>query len=202
MATNLSAWQVLDCLGESFAVLDRDYRIVWARDPLLAQFKPNAQMVGRFCYEVFFDRESPCPTNCPVSSVFEKGEPYIVERNFVDPQGELRWREARAYPIVNPRGQILYAARISFDITQRKKAQALQEREHEYLERSLEEMSRLQLGEMPFQIPPTPNLTNRENRGTAPVGPGHFQTPDRPRTEHQPQYGQTSRHQYLQLNWA
>ena len=159
---DLSAWQVLDSVGESFAIVDRDFRIVWARDPLLSQVKPDFRPVGQFCYKVFLDRDTPCPTNCPVAPVFRTGRPQTAERSFIGPQGEPRWREARAYPIVDRRGQVAFAARISFDITRRKQTQAQQERRTENLERSLEELTRLQLGELPFQPLAQQALTGRE----------------------------------------
>jgi DNA-binding CsgD family transcriptional regulator len=158
----LTAWQVLASLGDSMAVVDRTYRVVWCNDPLLARYKPGVQVIGRFCYEIMGNSPVPCERDCPVSPLFATGRPQRVERHFVDPEGVERWREARSFPIVDKRGRIIYAVRISFDITRRKKADAQRQREQENLERALGEMNRLQLDQMPFQPQGGPGLTRRE----------------------------------------
>lgn len=159
---SLSAWQVLASLGDAMAVVDRNYRLVWCNDPMLARYKPGEQVIGRFCYEILADSPVPCPENCPVTPLFATGRPQLVERCFVDPEGLEHWREARAYPIVDKRGRVAFAARISFDITRRKMADAHRVRERENLERALDQMNRLQLDQMPFQPRGGPGLTRRE----------------------------------------
>jgi DNA-binding NarL/FixJ family response regulator len=63
---------------------------------------------------------------------------------------------------VDRRGVVAFAARISFDITRRKKRQSRLEGEIMTLERSLEQMNRFQLGELPFQPQGAAPLTKRE----------------------------------------
>ena len=159
---DLSAWQVLASLGDSMAVVDRHYRLVWCNEPMLARYKPGEQVIGRFCYELLGNSPVPCPDNCPVTPLFASGRPQVVERCFVDPEGLEHWREARAYPIVDKRGRVAFAARISFDITRRKKADAQRVRDRESLERALDQMNRLQLDHLPFQPRGGPGLTRRE----------------------------------------
>ena len=120
----LSAWDVLESVSESLVVVDRSFRVMWAREPLMEQYGPKVKLVGRFCYSVFINRDSPCPENCPVRPVFSTGRPHTVERRFTGPEGEERWREARAYPIVDRGGRVAFVLRIGFDITERKKDQS------------------------------------------------------------------------------
>jgi len=158
-APDLTAWQVLASLGDSLMIVDRNYRVIWSKEPLM---EDDQSVVGRRCYRVFAGRETPCPDSCPVRPMFADGRPHSAERHFVTSSGEEVWREAKAYPIVDRRGVVAFAARISFDITHRKKRQSRLEGELMTLERSLEEMNRLQLGEMPFQPEGKIPLTRRE----------------------------------------
>jgi len=158
-APDLTAWQVLASLGDSLMIVDRNYRVIWSKEPLM---EDDQSVVGQRCYRVFADRDTPCQDSCPVRPVFADGRPHSVERHMVTSAGEEIWREAKAYPIVDRRGVVAFAARISFDITHRKKRQSRLEGELMTLERSLEEMNRFQLGEMPFQPEGASPLTRRE----------------------------------------
>lgn len=162
LINEISPWQVLESLGESVAVVDREFRLVWSKDPLLDQLRPGAKMMGQPCYKAIAQRDEPCPIDtCPVRPVFANGKPCSVERHMVMPDGKEIWRDARAYPIFDGRGRVAFAARISFDITHRKKQESIRERDLENMERSLEEMSRIQLEHLPFQ-PNGPALSPRE----------------------------------------
>lgn len=157
-----SGWEVLASIGDSLMVMDRDYRVIWYREPLINQYRPGAKVVGETCHQVFFGRDTPCPQDCPVRPVFAGGLPQVVERHAILPDGSECWREARAFPIVDRRGRVAFVARISFDITHRKQQEGRRERDLEGLERSLMETNRLAMGELPFQPDGGPGLTRRE----------------------------------------
>jgi hypothetical protein len=95
------AWQVLKSLGESLAIVDNRFRVVWIKEPLLAQSKPGINPLGQYCYSVLFNRATPCDRHGPIKPVLASGRPSRVERRFVDPDGIERRREARAYPSVD-----------------------------------------------------------------------------------------------------
>ena len=160
--SEISPWQVLESLGESVAVVDRGLRVVWIKDPLLDYYKPGVKTVGQPCYKALAGRDEPCPIDiCPVMPVFANGKPCALERRLEPPDGKIIWREARAYPIFDGRGRVAFAARISFDITRRKKRESIRERDMENMERSLEELSHIQIEHLPFQ-PSGPALSPRE----------------------------------------
>ena len=69
----LTPWQILANLGDSLAVVDRDYRIVWVREPLAGE--AQERLVGRRCYTVFGDGENHCGPTCPVAPILEGGQP-------------------------------------------------------------------------------------------------------------------------------
>ena len=157
---DLTPWQVLANLGDSLAVVDREYRIIWVREPLAGESQDR--MIGRRCYTVFGDGENHCGPSCPVAPVLAGGQPVRTERRFIDPRGRERWREARAFPIVDNQGRLIYVARISFDITQRKEGEARRRRNREALEQSIHRLDRLQLSQSPFQPGPDAALSPRE----------------------------------------
>lgn len=159
-----SAWDILASLGESLAVVDTSYRIVWAKEPLLAQNQTGrgSPWAGEYCYRVFNGRDDICPENCPVAKVLATGRPQAVERSAVLGDGRTLWREARAYPIRDAQGRIRLVARISFDISHRKDRQARNHQQRAALHRSLEEINRLSLGDLPFQAALVQPLTLRE----------------------------------------
>jgi len=97
----ISPWQVLESLGESVVVDDDRFRVVWIKEPLLAQSKPGVNPLGQYCFSVLFDRTSPCVRHCPVKHVLASGRPSLVERRFIGPDGIARRREVRAYSIVD-----------------------------------------------------------------------------------------------------
>lgn len=158
----LNAWRILSSLGDSVAVVDRDFRIIYVREPLLDPDVPSAKLVGRRCYAALAGRRTPCDLNCPVTPVFQSGRPASAERHFVDPDGIQRWREARAFPVVDGAGRVAFVARISFDITERKRRRDSRRRRRETLEQALYDLSRLRLQELPFQPEGGPGLTGRE----------------------------------------
>ncbi|MCA1905870.1 MAG: helix-turn-helix transcriptional regulator [Desulfarculus sp.] len=162
--TAWSAWEVLASLGDSLAVVDTAYRIVWAKEPLLPP-DPSGRgdsWVGEHCYRVFNGLDQVCEHNCPVREVLASGRPQAVERSTLLKDGRTIWREARAYPIRDAKGRIRLVARISFDITPRKNRQARQGQRRAALYRSLEETNRLGLGDLPFQAALRRPLTPRE----------------------------------------
>ena len=137
----LNSCQLLESLGESLVVVDRDFRVVWFKDPLLARCKPGLNPVGKYCFSVLADRTSPCDSACPVKPVLATGRPCSMEKQFVDPDGLEAWREARAFPVLDGNGRVAFVARISFNITRRKQNQTRRWRRYKNMELVLKEMS-------------------------------------------------------------
>jgi DNA-binding CsgD family transcriptional regulator len=158
----LTAWDLLASLGDSAAVVDEAYRIVWAREPLLDNFEPGVTAIGKPCYEVFAGRTSPCGRGCPVGPVFATGRPQMRMREGQGPDGRTIRREARAWPIMDRRGRIVFVARVSYDVAPRENEQTGQSRQLADMHRAIEDMTRLEIDELPFQPDPQAALTKRE----------------------------------------
>jgi PAS domain S-box-containing protein len=75
-----------------------------------------------------------------LDEVASKRTPYQSEFRIVRPDGTTRWLAARGQPLFDPQGQLLGIVGVNFDITQRKQAEAEQQR----MERRLQESQRLE----------------------------------------------------------
>lgn len=159
-----SAWDILASLGDSLAVVDTSYRVVWVKEPLLPNVRSgdSGNLAGQFCYKVLAGRDEICQPVCPVQLVLATGRAQMVERQVVLNDGRVLWREARAYPIYDGSGRVALVARISFDISQRKNRQSRQSQRQAALERSVAELNRLHLGDLPFHSGLDRALTARE----------------------------------------
>lgn len=123
---------ILRSVKDPFNIIDRNFRILWTN-----RTKPETQMIGKFCYQLFQERSEPC-SECPVRSVFGTGKVCTMER-WVDLWDG--WRELRAYPVYDKNGNVVYAVKIGFDITDRRSSLARQKRYVDDLENALEEVA-------------------------------------------------------------
>ncbi len=120
---------ILRSVKDPFNIIDRNFRILWTN-----RTKAGTQMIGKFCYQLFQERSEPC-SECPVRSVFGTGKVCTMER-WVDLWDG--WRELRAYPVYDKNGNVVYAVKIGFDITDRRSSLARQ--------KSLDLLERFRLG--------------------------------------------------------
>ncbi|MBC7219365.1 MAG: PAS domain S-box protein [Hadesarchaea archaeon] len=107
---------ILDGIQELIAYQDLENRVLWAN---LAAGRAVGQtpdeLVGRFCYEIWHQRESPCE-GCPVVKARETGRPQESEIASADG----RFWHIRGYPLVNKMGKVFGVIEITSEITERK----------------------------------------------------------------------------------
>ncbi len=109
---------ILDSLAELVVHQDRDMTIVWAnRAACESVGLTREQIIGRHCYELWAERETPCE-DCPVVRAMKTGKPEEGER--VTPDGRA-W-SIKASPVRNEYGSIVGAVEVTLDITQHKRA--------------------------------------------------------------------------------
>jgi signal transduction histidine kinase len=75
---------------------------------------------GRYCWELWHQRHSPC-NNCPVVGSVRTGQPHSAEITTADGRVWL----IRGYPARNDEGEIEGAVELCLDITERKRAEEL-----------------------------------------------------------------------------
>ncbi|MBC7218370.1 MAG: diguanylate cyclase [Candidatus Caldatribacterium sp.] len=110
---------ILDTLEDQVVYYEAGPRIVWANKAVFRNFgyKPE-EIVGRYCFEVFEKRGSPCP-GCATVLAFASGKP--EEAEVVSHDGNI-WHQ-RAYPILNEEGRVFRVVTISSNITAKKKSE-------------------------------------------------------------------------------
>ncbi|MFC1812747.1 sigma 54-interacting transcriptional regulator, partial [Thermodesulfobacteriota bacterium] len=116
--------RVFDSVSDPFAIYDLNFRIVRANQALLTLFNLSAeQVVGRYCYELFYNRKTMCE-GCHVKTVFENGESRMLEKRIPMPDGRERIFEVQSYPIKDEKGITIQAVEHARDITERKSLEA------------------------------------------------------------------------------
>jgi len=117
-----SEWEkglILESTQELIVFHDTEMRILWAnRAAAESVHLTREQLKGRYCWELWHQRHSPC-NNCPVVGSVRTGQPQSAE--VIDPDGQV-WL-IRGYPARNAEGEIEGAVELCLDITERKRAE-------------------------------------------------------------------------------
>jgi PAS domain S-box-containing protein/putative nucleotidyltransferase with HDIG domain len=120
---------VLDSILEIVVYHDKDLKILWANNAAAKSVSMMpSQLVGRYCYEIWHNRDSPC-LGCPVEDAIKRGQPHLGEITI--PDGRI-WM-VRGYPVRDENNEIIGAVEVVLDITIIKQAEeALQKSEAKY----------------------------------------------------------------------
>lgn len=120
---------ILDSLVEHVIYEDIDMKILWPNQAACRSVNMSRkELIGRYCYEVWSNRTTPCP-DCPVVKAIQTGQPQMVEKSTLD--GKF-W-SIRGNPVRNEKGEIVGAVEVTLDISKRKSIEAaLQESEEKY----------------------------------------------------------------------
>ena len=90
---------ILDIFSELIVYQYTTHTILWTNKAAYEDVGATyLQLVGKHCYEVWNDRDSPCP-DCPVEKTLETGT--SQEGEITDPKGRV-W-QIKAYPLFNPK---------------------------------------------------------------------------------------------------
>ncbi|MBW1737236.1 MAG: PAS domain-containing protein [Deltaproteobacteria bacterium] len=126
---------ILKSLFEHVIYQDTEMRILWANRAACESVNmPHEQLLGRFCYEIWPKRSSPCP-DCPLKKAMETGQPEQVEKS--TPDGRAWF--IRGYPVQDASGKIIGAIELTLDITDRKQAEQELRNAHDKLEQRVKE---------------------------------------------------------------
>ncbi len=105
---------------EDVMVLDRDYRILDINDTMLKKLGfPREKVVGRHCYEISHDRNTPCDGKkhpCPLKESLATGKPSQTTHIHKDKNGNDVFFSISYYPIFE-NDHIVGGVEISKDIT-------------------------------------------------------------------------------------
>src|SRR4030042_2343627 len=111
-------FRILNSITDPLAIYDRHYRINQVNQALVNLYElPEANVVGRYCYEVFHKRSSVCE-NCHVREVFRPGETRRREMNVTLPDGQQHYFVIHCYPLRDRHGQVVQAIEHARDVTE------------------------------------------------------------------------------------
>jgi PAS domain S-box-containing protein len=131
---------VINGISDAISVIDtEDYRVVSANKAFLDNLGLRREdVLGRTCYEITHNRDSPCipPSDpCPIVEMLKTGTPSMMEHVHLDKEKRKRFVEVTAYPI-RDNGEIKKAVHITRDVTERKLAEGQIRKYAQELERS------------------------------------------------------------------
>lgn len=116
---------VIESLPHPFYVIDTDtYSISLANSAA----KQNAATGAKTCYAVTHYESAPCSSSdhpCPVDIVRKTGRPTQLEHLHFDSEGNQRFVEVHAFPILDAEGRVTQMIEYSMDVTERKRAEGV-----------------------------------------------------------------------------
>jgi PAS domain S-box-containing protein len=125
---------IFTSIKDGLSILDLDRNLIRV-NPAMEGFAQSYPMLGRKCYQVYHNRNTPCQI-CPVTHTLQTGEASqeVVEAKSDD--GNTSYHEIFSYPFINrTTGQLAGAIEYVRDVTEQKKAAAsLQEMEKQLLQ--------------------------------------------------------------------
>jgi PAS domain S-box-containing protein len=112
--------RVFESFGDPLVVYNRDLQVLGVNQALLTlyQFEPQ-DLLGRYCYEVFHQRTSPC-SECHIETVFKNGRPQVRTKLITFPDGSRGHFEIYSYPVKNGQGETFQVLEHSRDVTGRR----------------------------------------------------------------------------------
>lgn len=138
---------LLDNLQELVSHENANMEILWANRGACERGGMTIDdIVGRYCYEVWAERNETCP-DCPVLKAMETGKPHSLE--VFDKNGKA-WL-IHGYPIRDSNGRITSGMEIALDITDRKNAEKRLQQYRGHLEEIVEKRT-LALSETNAQL--------------------------------------------------
>lgn len=112
--------RITSSVGAGLVLISKDYRVVWANDVIKGY---RGDVEGKLCYTVLNDLTEPC-SDCGVTKIFaEQASIDIHEYHSTRVDGKPYWVEIIATPVKDETGQIIAAAELAVDITERKKVE-------------------------------------------------------------------------------
>ena len=107
--------QILKSLPDGITVQDREFTVIYQNRAMLAAF---GNQLGMRCYRAYERRDAKCE-ECGISRVFQTGQPALVLRTAFDAHGGTSYWENACFPIRDEAGNIIAAAEVCRNITDR-----------------------------------------------------------------------------------
>ena len=130
---------IFDAIKDGISVLDNNLNIIKTNQWMKDMYSDNIPLVGKKCYQVYQQRDSPCP-RCPSLRAIESGE--IQDEILPYPSNEKPsgWLRISSFPLYNSNGRISGVIEYVKDITDYRKAEQSIKENEERLKRILENL--------------------------------------------------------------
>jgi len=100
-------------MAELFVYQGLDNRVIWLNQAAAASVESSREeLVGRRCYEIWHQREEPCP-ECPVIRARETGQPQAGR--VTTPDGRVWF--IRGYPVRDSQGRMVGMVELTLDVS-------------------------------------------------------------------------------------
>jgi PAS domain S-box-containing protein len=129
---------VFEAIQDGISVLDTDLRIVRVNKCLEKMYAQQAPFEGRKCYEVYQQRDMPCPW-CPSLKSIETGESQNTVVPYPSEEQPTGWIDLSAFPIKDAEGRVAGIIEYVKDISELKRAEEELRQGREAMERRVEE---------------------------------------------------------------
>jgi len=111
---------IIDAVEDELLVVDPGYRVRFANGAMLRKSQKKGESpVGKFCYQVFQDRDSPCREplwDCPLQQVLQSGNMATVIHP-VNLPGVHGYVKITAYPLRDKQGNVEAVVELRKDVT-------------------------------------------------------------------------------------
>jgi len=132
---------ILNSMLELIVYHDLSMKMIWVNKEAADSVNLSLeQLVGKYCYEIWHQRNTPCE-NCPVIKARDTKQPQ--EGEIISPDGR-EWF-MRGYPVKDENGNVSGIVEVALDITRRKAAERKLEMVNAALLKSNERMKQLSL---------------------------------------------------------
>jgi len=113
--------RVFDSLSFPTLILNTNKEIVNANQIFFSKFKKDESIIGKKCYQLFYESEEACSVEqCPLMQMIKDGNPQsILMQTFLD-DGEEKWEDRVFSPILDDEGRVIYIMESIRDVTRLK----------------------------------------------------------------------------------
>jgi len=123
---------IFESISDGISVLDKDLHILRTNNYMKKMYRHKGSITGRFCYEIYQERTTPCPW-CPSIIAFHTKTTQTSIVPYPNEKKPTRWIFLSAYPLIDTKGNVYGVIEYLKDITEQKKAETELEQAHKLL---------------------------------------------------------------------
>jgi PAS domain S-box-containing protein len=124
---------MFDAIQDGLSVLDTDLTVTRVNQWMEKMYVDEIPLVGRKCYEVYQQRESPCPW-CPSLQTLETGKAESRAVPYPSAEEPTGWLQLSAFPLKDADGEVTAIIEYAQDITERVEAAKVLQEQTNHLE--------------------------------------------------------------------